>query len=55
MIQGHFLESIGSCEQIKEKALRQSMAFLKQCLEDSDVESFTWIEGKDIVADVLTK
>ena len=28
MIQGHFLESIGSCEQIKEKALRQSVACL---------------------------
>ena len=38
-----------------EKVLRQGLTFLKQSLEDGDVEEFFWIEGKDIVADVLTK
>ena len=49
------LESIGSSNQVAEKALRQSIAFLKQSLEDSNVKEFSWIEGKEIVADVLTK
>ena len=49
------LESIGSSNQVAEKALRQSVVSLKQTLEDGDVESFSWIEGKDIVADILTK
>ena len=38
-----------------EKALRQPIEFLMQSLEDRDVEEFSWIEGKAIVADVLTK
>ena len=49
------LESIRSSNQIAEKSLRQSIAYLKQSLEDGDVEEFSWIEGKEIVADVLTK
>ena len=49
------LESIGSTSQIEEKALRQSIAFLKQSLEDGDVTQYSWIEGKEIVADVFTK
>ena len=49
------LESIGSSSQIAEKALRQSIASLKQSLEDGDVDQFSWIEGKEIVADVFTK
>ena len=28
---------------------------MKQSLEDGDVEEFSWIEGKEIIADVLTK
>ena len=31
------------------------MAYLKPCLEDRNVDMFAWIEGKEIVADVLTK
>ena len=49
------LESIGSSSQIEEKVLRQSIAYLKQTLEDGEVDEFSWIEGKEIVADVLTK
>merc|ERR1712105_118889 len=49
------LESIGSSGQIEEKALRQSVASLKQNLEDGEVASFAWIAGNKIVADVFTK
>ena len=49
------LETIGSTSQIGEKALRQSVASLKQSMEDGDVEQYSWIEGKEIVADVFTK
>ena len=49
------LESIGSSRQVEEKQIRQLIAYLKQSLEDGDVEEFSWIEGKEIIADVLTK
>ena len=49
------LESIGSSSQIEEKALRQSVAFLKQVLEDGEIERYSWIRGSEIVADVFTK
>ena len=49
------LESIGSSGQIEEKALRQSVAYLKQGLEDEDVMAYSWIPGEEIVADILTK
>ena len=41
--------------QLAEKALRQSVAYLKQCLEDKNVDLYAWIEEKYIVADELTK
>ncbi len=49
------LESIGSSGQIEEKALRQSVAYLKQSLEDEKVTDYSWIQGEEIVADILTK
>ena len=49
------LESIGSSSQVAEKVLRQSVNYLKQGLEDGDVSLYGWIEGKDIVTDILTK
>ena len=49
------LESIGSSGQIEEKALRQSIALLKQMLEDDEIGQYSWIEGSEIVADVFTK
>ena len=49
------LESISSSSQIAEKALQQSIAYMKQSLEDGDVNDYSWIEGKDIVADIFTK
>ena len=48
------LESIESSNQVVEKALRQSIVLLKQSLKDGDIE-FSWIEGKEIVADVSTQ
>jgi len=35
--------------------LRQSVAALKQNLEDGEVDRFSWIAGMEIVADVFTK
>ena len=49
------LESIGSSGQVEEKSLRQSVASLKQSLEDEDVARYSWIIGSEIVADALTK
>ena len=49
------LESIGSSGQIEEKALRQSVAYMKQSLEDDEVMDYAWIQGEEIVADILTK
>ena len=43
------LESIGSSGQIEEKALRQSVSYLKQGLEDEDVFAYSWIPGVEIV------
>ena len=49
------LETIGSTSQVAEKAPGQSVAYLKQCLEHKEFQMYLWIEGKDIVADILTK
>ena len=49
------LESIGSSGQIEETALRQSSAYLKQSLEDGEVTDYSWIQGEEIVAYILTK
>ena len=49
------LESLGSSGQVEEKALRQSIAALKQNLENAEVKRFSWISGNEIVVDVFTK
>ena len=49
------LESIGSLRQVEEKSLRQSVAALKQNLEDGEVSWFSWIAGMEIAVDVFTK
>ena len=49
------LESTGKLGQIEEKALRQSVASLKQMLEEGEISRYSWIEGKEIVADVFSK
>ena len=35
--------------------LRQSIACLKQNLEEGEIEQYSWISGHEIVADVFTK
>ena len=42
-------ESIGSTNQVRKKVLRQSIAFLKQVLEDGEVEEYFRIEGNEIM------
>ena len=49
------LESLGISGQVEEKSLRQSVAALKQNLEDGEVDRFSWIPGTEIVADIFTK
>ena len=49
------LELIGSSGQIEEKQLRQSVAYLKQELEDGEILGYSWIQGEEIVADIFTK
>ena len=49
------LETLGSTSQVAEKGLRKSIAYLKEHLKLGSVESYGWIEGKDIIADILTK
>ena len=40
---------------VAEKGLRKAVAYLKEHLKLGSVEKYAWIEGKDIVADILTK
>ena len=49
------LESLGSSGQVEEKTLRQSIASLKQNLEDEEIAQFSWIPGSEIIADIFTK
>ena len=49
------LEIFGSTSQVAEKGLRKATAYLTEHLKLGSVESYGWIQGKDIVADILTK
>ena len=49
------LEALGSTSQVAEKGLRKSIAYLKEHLKLGSVESYGWIEGKNIIEDILTK
>ena len=40
------LESIGSSGQTEEKALRQSVAYLKQSLEEGEILGYSWSSGR---------
>ena len=48
------LESLGSLGQSEEKALGQSVSYLKQGLGNEDVLAYSWITGEEIVTDILT-
>ena len=38
-----------------EKGLRKAIAYLKEHLKLGSVEIYGWIQGKDIIVDILTK
>ena len=50
-----FLETLGSTSQVTEKGLRKAVAYLNDHLKLGSVERYAWIQGKDIIADILTK
>ena len=49
------MESIASSGQIEGKVLRQSVAYLKQALEEGAVLGYSYIKGAEIVRDVFIK
>lgn len=49
------LESIGSTKQVEERLLRNTITDLKEKLEDNSVDSYSWLDTKDMTADILTK
>ena len=49
------LETLGSTSQVAEKGLRKTVAYLKEHLKLGSVERYAWIQGKDLIADKLTK
>jgi hypothetical protein len=49
------LESISSIHQIEEQQLRNTIEDMKEMLKDGRVESFCWLDTKDMIADTLTK
>ena len=49
------LESIASTKQVERKLLRNCVSDLKTKLEDNSVQSYSWLESKHMVADLLTK
>ena len=49
------LESIASSRQVVQRLLRNTMNDLKQKLIDGDVQAYSWIDTKSMIADILTK
>jgi len=49
------LESIASTKQITTKLLRNDIQDFKDRLYDGEIESFSWLDTSDMLADVLTK
>ena len=49
------LETLGSTSQVAEKGLRKAVAYLKEHLKLGSVERYAWMQGIDIIADILTK
>jgi hypothetical protein len=48
-------ENLHNTRQCDEKLLRNSIALIKEMLENSEVNSITWVETGDMLADCLTK
>jgi hypothetical protein len=49
------LESVSSTHQIEEQQLRNTIEDMKEMLKDGRVESFCWLDTKDMISDTLTK
>ena len=49
------LESISSTKQVEERLLRNTVTDLKEKLEDTSVESYSWLATNEMIADILTK
>ena len=49
------LESIASAKQVERKLLRNAVTDLKEKLIEKEVESYSWLDTKDMIADILTK
>ena len=49
------LGTLGSTSHVAEKGLRTAISYLKEHLKFGSVESYGWIQGKDIIVDILTK
>ena len=48
-------ETLGSTSQVAEKRLRKVVAYLKEHFKLKSVERYASIQGKDLIADALTK
>ena len=49
------LDSIASTKQVEQRLLRNTMTDLKKKLENKQVVGYSWVETRDMTADVLTK
>ena len=49
------LESIASSKQVERKLMRNCVSSLKEDLNENRVSSFSWVDGDNMIADVLTK
>ena len=49
------LQSIASTKQVQVKLLRNAFASFRQNLETGDIDSYSWLDAQDMIADVLTK
>ena len=49
------LESIASSKQVERKLLRNAVTDLKEKLIEKEVESYSWLDSRDMIADILTK
>ena len=49
------LETIGSTHKVEEKLLRNCITDMKDVLYSGKINSYSWLDGRDMVADVLTK
>ena len=49
------LESIASIHRVDERLMQDFIDYLKEKLQTGEVESFSWLDSRDMLADVMTK